>query len=454
VNPMSRLAPLGSRSLAGPIYGFTILVFAVLVAYVDRQIMAILITPIKHALALSDLRIGILQGTALNLFYGIAAVPLGLLVDRTKRVRIIFFAALGWAAFTAVSGFCMGFWQLFFCRVGVGISEAGLAPAAYSLIADLFSPRHRPAALTLFYGAINLCASLAIALSGSIITLITRSSPQLPLALATVEPWRLSLFVAAIPGLIVALMVATLREPIRSEVRELPPGGAASPVTWTFFRSNWGTILLLCLALVSSGIGLEALAMWTPTALARAYGELPEKVAQSLGVLFAIASTLGTIIALGLNKIFRKRAADRAPLHTLACGTILSVLALPLLALSQTSDHFLIATALYAFSVTIGCSVGPSLITLVSPNHLRGQIYGLWVCSSVIAASIWPMVIGLLSDSVFHAPDGLLRSVLVIVTPSTLLAVIAAIALTVPLRRTLSLARPQVLNHSDIGRQS
>src|SRR3989338_6264000 len=124
-------------------YVVVILFLAYTLAYIDRQVIALLVEPIKRDLQINDTQISLLQGFAFVIFYTITGIPLGRLADRKNRRLIIAAGIFLWSIMTAVCGLARNFWSLFAARVGVGIGEACLSPAAYSMIADLFPKAKR-----------------------------------------------------------------------------------------------------------------------------------------------------------------------------------------------------------------------------------------------------------------------------------------------------------------------
>ena len=167
----------------------------------DRQLLSILIEPIRTEFALSDTHMGFLGGLAFALFYTTLGMPLARLADRSHRVNIIAVSIAVWSAFTALSGLAKGFWHLLAARVGVGIGEAGCNPAAYSLISDYFEPRRRATALSIYQMGGYAGGFVGLMLGG---------------AIAQEYGWRVAIYVVGLPGIVIALLVKfSLREPPR-----------------------------------------------------------------------------------------------------------------------------------------------------------------------------------------------------------------------------------------------
>jgi MFS family permease len=167
--------------------------------FFDRQILGAIGEPIRKEWGLSDSTLGAL-GTAFTLLYAFVGVPFGRLTDRTKRTRILSAGVFVWSLMTATYGAARNFWQLFACRLGVGVGEASSAPAATSIIGDLFPASRRARALSIFMLGLPFGIAVSFAVSGT----ITRS-----------YGWRSAFYVAGIPGLLCALMVLFIRDPKR-----------------------------------------------------------------------------------------------------------------------------------------------------------------------------------------------------------------------------------------------
>ena len=167
--------------------------------FYDRQVIGAVGEPIRKEWMLSDTQLGTL-GTAFILMYAIVGLPLGRLADKFTRKTILGYGVAAWSALTAVSGMVPGFSWLFASRLGVGVGEASCAPAANSMIGDLFPARRRALALSLFMMGLPIGLFLSYRISGII---------------SQAYGWREAFYFAAIPGLILAALAFTIKEPQR-----------------------------------------------------------------------------------------------------------------------------------------------------------------------------------------------------------------------------------------------
>jgi MFS family permease len=196
-------------------YVLAVLVLVYVFNFIDRNIVSILAEQIKADLGLSDAQIGFLYGTAFAVFYAVFGIPLGAVADAWDRRRLIAIGLALWSGMTAVSGLARSFAQLGLARIGVGIGESSATPAAYSLLSDYFPPSRRTTALALYAGGINIGAGAGVFLGGWILEFWQRFYPNPADAPWGLKGWQVAYFAVGLPGLLMALWVRTLREPVR-----------------------------------------------------------------------------------------------------------------------------------------------------------------------------------------------------------------------------------------------
>lgn len=198
---MSHAPPPEASAARGPQYALLLLLAIYVVNHVDRQLMYILVEPVRTDLGLDDWQMGWIVGGGFALFYTFMGIPIGRIADRTNRRNLISLALAVWSLFTAASGLARGFWQLMATRIGVGVGEAGCTPPAHSMISDLFPPERRASALSVYQLGVPLGTLFGLALGGF---------------LAEEIGWRRAFFLLGIPGVALAVVARlTLREPER-----------------------------------------------------------------------------------------------------------------------------------------------------------------------------------------------------------------------------------------------
>lgn len=197
-------------------YALSVLVVVYVLNFIDRQILSILANDIKADLGVDDAYLGFLYGTAFAIFYALFGIPLGKLADSWKRVRLMTLGLTLWSAMTAVSGFARDAGTLTVARIGVGVGEATASPSAYSLISDWFPARLRATALAIYSSGLYIGGGISLAIGGMVVDNWNESFPDGgPLGLAG---WQAAFIAVGLPGLLLALWVFTLKEPVRGAI--------------------------------------------------------------------------------------------------------------------------------------------------------------------------------------------------------------------------------------------
>ena len=400
---------------AGWILG--LLVFAAVIAFVDQQLLALLLTPIEHDLALSDRSVGLLQGIGFNLFLGLTVIPVSLIIDRSNRVRFFFTSTAAWSTFTIACGFCTSFYPLFFCRLGVGLAEAGLYPAAFSLIADLYPQRQRNTAIFIFY----VCAlggfSIATALSGFAIGTIEDHFRAVSSTSIFTSPWRTTFLVVGAPGFVLALLFAVAREPVRQTTQQTETNDNASISFRSYLRANSITVFRLIGGIALTYGGFNTFLFWMPTILYRAFGYSTASSGEIYGLTFGAGAISGILIA-GILLRWRSRFSEPlGPLRILKIGALGSALALPLFLLARNADQLLLLYFLLCAATYVGSTAGSVLLTAIAPNHMRARVFAINQMLGVFIISALHPSVGMLSDHISSSPAGLLYASCAVTIP-------------------------------------
>ncbi len=280
-------------------YALSILVLVYILNFVDRNILSILAEDIKADLNIGDDDLGFLYGTAFGVFYALFGIPLGKLADSWHRIRLMTIGLALWSAMTALSGFARSFATLSITRIGVGVGEATASPAAYSLISDWFPKRMRATALAIYSSGLYLGGGVSLLIGGLIVERWNAAYPDGgPLDLAG---WQAAFIAVGVPGLLLAALVATLKEPIRGQsdgiisepVRDPFRGFvnelfAVIPPFTLFQAARYGRVALMKNIM---GAGIIALAAYGLILLT---GNVPQWVAVGIGyyAVFSWATSL------------------------------------------------------------------------------------------------------------------------------------------------------------------
>lgn len=220
-------------------YVLTVLVVVYILNFIDRQVVSILAVDIKRDLNLTDGDMGFLGGAAFAVFYALFGIPLGRLADNWNRVRLLSIGLALWSTMTALSGFAFNKLTLSLARMGVGVGEATASPTAYSLISDYFPKKQRATALAIYSSGLYLGGGVSLFIGAKVVQAWNDAHPGGgPLGLVG---WQAAFLVVGIPGLLLALWVASLREPVRGAMDGSP--SASSPPPFATFFADLSTII-------------------------------------------------------------------------------------------------------------------------------------------------------------------------------------------------------------------
>lgn len=281
-------AARGSGRLTSATPGYRAAVLAMLLLvytfnFLDRQILGILVQPIKAELGLTDTQLGALGGIAFAMLYSTLAIPLALIADRTSRSWVITISLGVWSAFTALCGMATSFWQLFLFRVGVGVGEAGGVAPSYAMIADYFPPEKRARALSIYSLGVPIGLAGGSILGGFIA--------------ATVN-WRTAFLVVGVAGIIIApLFRLIVREPVRGMSDPAPATSERVPVGRVFaILARKPSFWLMGFAAGFSSMCGYGLAYWMPSVLIRSFGFDLFTAALYIGSTLLIGGSAGVLL--------------------------------------------------------------------------------------------------------------------------------------------------------------
>lgn len=210
-------------------YALILFVVVYVFNFIDRQIVSILAESIKADLKLDDAQVGFLYGTAFAIFYSLFGIPLGRLADSWYRGRLMAIGLALWSSMTALSGLAQNFGMLATARVGVGIGEASASPAAYSMIADYFPKEKRATALSIYSSGLYIGGGIALPLGGFVLAWWARNYPA-----SAIAPWQAAFLAVGLPGLLLAIWIWTLKEPLRGAI-DGHPSDIVRPDAWREF---------------------------------------------------------------------------------------------------------------------------------------------------------------------------------------------------------------------------
>ncbi|CAN5248004.1 MFS transporter [soil metagenome] len=398
------------RSLAGNKWVIlAILVMMSAGSYMDRTIISLLVDQIRADLGVSDLQIGLLQGIAFGLFYASAMIPAGWLVDRYSRRNVLLSGFTFWTFAAASCGLARNYTQLFLARMGVGAGEATLAPACYSLVADVFRRNQLALAISIFAAGSTIGSGIALGLGGMIVAKTLETGPVVLPLLGEVKPWQLAFMLTAVLALPLVLLLIWMREPARS-------GGSADPASWRdvfAFMKSRGRVLSVHFggfSLLSAAT--YGCAAWLPTYFMRHHGMDVATTGLAVGTVGAIAGITGSPLSgFIVDRWFGKGCTDAHFRFFLFTGPVIVlitvmgfwVLSIPILAIAVWGClHFL-----WPFG-----GIAPAFLQLITPPRLRGRVSGIYVlCVNLCGLAIGPAMVAALNEHVFGDPASIGKAV-------------------------------------------
>ncbi|HKR90252.1 MAG TPA: MFS transporter [Phenylobacterium sp.] len=415
-----------------------VLAVAFWVAYLDRMVITLLTPALKADLHLSDTGVSFLQGPAFSLCFAVAGLPIGRLVDRANRRNILVVGILTWSVATLCSGLASSYWQLFSARMGLGIAEACLSPAAYSMLADLFAPRARGRASGVLMGAIALGTASSQMLTGALLKALHGTTTVSAPILGDIAAWRLAFIVFSVPGFLATLLAMTLKEPARRELAASQPSSFLPHL-----KRHSGLYIPLFASYALNQLFIFAYLYWGPLVFVRTYRLSVADAGILSGAMLVISGLIGGVTGGFLSDALVARHPSEGRLR-IVCAIIPMQIA---------------AAAVFAFGGSLPVAIaGFTIIKILSPlisgvtnvimqdlwpDHMRGQAVALLaLMSSAVGSTLGPIAPAVFTDYLFR-DEKMLGPALLIVGMLSLGASLAlGLAALVALRRSRGLAQP------------
>ena len=370
-------------------------------SFVDRYILGLLIEPIKAEFDLSDRSIGWLL-SAFTLVYGFMGIFMGWLVDRGKRLWIVSIGVALWSVATVATGMAKNFVQLFTARMGVGIGEATLSPATFSMIGDSFPTEKRGKPIALYSAALPIGAGLASLLSGAVIAWTASSGNQSLPFFGELSPWRYTMIIVGLPGLLLALFFLFMKEPVRR------PAGASSDVIggsdfldalkylWDNKALYFGFVLVIC-AMTAIAYSQAFLA---PT-FERTWGWSPQKYAYVNGIALLLIGPLNMMIVGSISDWWTKKGVKDASLRILYIGFFIMIPSGVIPLFMPTAELAFLVLCINTIGIGMVSAIGVTSLLIITPAQIRGQVVALYYLAISWFGSLGPIVAGELSSGVF-----------------------------------------------------
>jgi predicted MFS family arabinose efflux permease len=372
------------RTVRSPWIATLILTAVYTVHSVDRYLIAAVIEPIRREFHLTDTQLGALGGLAHAIAFAVCVLPIGWLLDRVNRVKLLSIMLTIWSAITALGALATGYGYIFMVRMGVGAAESASAPASQSLIASLFPVRERASALGVVFSGLAIGTGLAFAIGG---------------AITDTWGWRAVFLVAGIPGmLLAAFMWFFLQEPARTHAQE--KAAAAAPPMWKVLAFVGGSpaVLLTILGLTIATMSSASIWVWTTPVLVRQHGMSLTEAGLVVGIAGGLVKFISTFGAGFLADWLARGRVDRL---WVVPASALFLSAPVCFAMGLVQSKPLVIGLVWMLGLTMGAhySSPKATIATVTPSHMRGSVAAVQeLMLNLIGGGVGPLLTGFVSD--------------------------------------------------------
>ncbi len=410
-------------------YVVVVLLLAYILAFVDREIIAQLVPAIKKSLVVSDTQMSLILGGAFAIFYCFCGIPLAWLADRGNRRWLIFGGVTLWSLMTCACGLAGSYTQLFLARVGVGAGEGALNPPALSLLKDYFPKEKLGRAIGLYTAGVSSGSGLAFIIGGMLYPVVVARGPQTWPMVGTLEPWQQMFIYVGLPGLMIAALILTIREPVRRESLN-PAVRIAAASTWqvlAFLFKRWRSFIVLFFALSVLAIMAYGIGLWIPAFLGRSYGLSDAQVGhyiQLRGVVAIIFGMIGVVGGGWLCDVFQRRFDDGYVRVCLIAFVFMGIGygTFTLMPTPELAILMLIPATLGAAAPT---AAGAAAVISIAPPHMRAQITALYyLVLNFVGLFVGPTAIALVTDYYFKDESKIRYSMWIVATLFSIIGIL------------------------------
>ncbi len=374
-----------------------ILFLLYILSLTDRNIMALMVGPIKADLGLSDLQISLLQGPAFAILFCLCAVPLGMALDRFRRRIVLYISITAWSLAAASCGLASSFAMLFLSRAGVGAGESGFGTGSYSIVGDSFPPEKVSLAMSVFIMGGVMGAGIVFLVGGPIVAAVMKGGPSIWPLLGTLQPWQEVFILTGAPGLVLAFLVFAFREPPR---RRKAAATAGYGEAWEFLRAHPPLFVANFIGFGLAYAVTIGFQLWTPSYFVRVHGWEPARIGIVLGIAQIAAAAMMPVHGWIVDRLYRQGRTDA---HLQWC-MLTVLLAAPCGIAAYLVTNPWATVGLYWLFMTLilsTSSMGPAIVQVVTPQHLRGRVSAIYVLATgLIAMAGGPAFVGFVTDKV------------------------------------------------------
>ena len=393
-----------STSWPKPSYAWfftSILLFAYIISFIDRQMINYLVVPIKEDMGLTDFEMSFIQGWGFVIAYIIFSIPFGRIVDKVNRVRVLIGGIIIWSVATAACGFSKNAWQLVISRSGVGAGEAALTPASWSIISDLFPIEKRSFPMSIYLMGPYIGQGLSLLFGAQILRIY--NEPVTLLESITIQPWQIIFLIIAVPGVILGLLMFALKDPERKEVLiDEYDERDSIKVVFSYIIKNIGAYMPLLIGSAFIVVLLYGVQSWVPTFLHRIHDWEHTRIGDQYGLVALFAGSLGVISGPVIEKNLTKFNFGAPTIIVCIITAAVLTIAGPVTFLALSSEYVLFGIFVTSFFITLPLALFATSLQNITPNQYRGVVSGLYVFTvNITGYGLGPMVVAFFTDKVF-----------------------------------------------------
>lgn len=387
-----------------------VLTLANISSFIDRQILALLVKPIKRDLHLSDTEISLLMGLSFALFYTLFGIFIGRLADTKNRKKIIMMGVSIWSLMTVLCAGVGNYFQFFMARMGVGVGESTLSPSANSMIADLFPKDRLATATSVFTMGVFLGSGLATLIgSGIVANLPTEGMMNIPI-FGEIFPWQIIFLYVGLPGLAIVLLMIFIKEPPRTN--SLQKNGQNAKLSLReslkIIFTHKKTYLLICFTIACQAMINYGMNAWVPTFVNRTYGWEVPRAGFFYGVVSCCAAIGGALSGGWLADKWVKKGILEGRLRVSVIGISMGILGF-VATLMPTAELAILLLAIPVFGLAMPFGAATAAIQEIMPNQVRATASSILLfIVNLVGMGIGPLLVAQFTDSVFK-DEGMIR---------------------------------------------
>lgn len=419
-------------------YVVSILTLAYISSFLDRQILSLMVDDIRRDMKISEFQISLLMGFSFALFYTLLGLPIGRLADRYNRRNIIIWGIVIWSFMTGACGLVRNYGQFFLARVGVGIGEATLSPTAYSMITDYF-PKHKLAtALSVYAMGIYLGSGLALVIGGQAYQLAAIYPTWTIPLIGEVYAWQMVFFFVGLPGILIALLMFTVREPVRKDIHPDKQSVSFKDL-FQYLGKHRKMILTHNFSFALLTLATYGGSYWIPAHLMRNFAWTKAEVGLKYGLIITFFATIGVLIGGRLSDYWFKSGYQNSRQAVILIGIIGLMISLFILPWIVNESLLITILVFIAFFSSFGIGTGTAVVQEIVPPTMRAQASAIFLfVVNLIGLGIGPSLVAIVTESIFQDDKAVGFSLMLVSTLALMIAVLLVFMSMKPYRQSLA----------------